>query len=60
MKKVKRVEKGPKDDGSRWAVVRDGVPVYRGPGLMRADAERIAEALLEPADVVCVKEADGE
>lgn len=60
MKKVKRVEKGPRDDGSRWAVVRDDVPVYRGPGLMRADAERIAAGLLEPADVVCVREADCE
>jgi hypothetical protein len=55
-----RVEKGPKDGGSRSMLVRDSVPVYLGDGLRRADAERLASALLEPAELVCVKEAPGE
>lgn len=55
-----RVEKGPKDDGSRWSIVRNGRPVYLGEGLMRADAQRIADGLLEPAELVCIREADGE
>jgi hypothetical protein len=55
-KKPVRVEKGPKDDGTRWIVVRDSVPVYRGPGLMRSEAERLAASLVEPAEIVEVNQ----
>ena len=50
-KKPVRVEKGPKDDGTRWMVVRNLVPVYEGSGLTRAEAERLAASLVEPAEL---------
>jgi len=56
VKKVARIEKGPKDDGTRWLVVRNKVPVYRGEGVKRADAERLAHGLLEPAELVQVND----
>ena len=56
-KKPARIEKGPKDDGSRWLVVRDSVPVYQGEGLKRSEAQRLADSLVQPAELVCVKEA---
>ena len=57
-KKVARVEKGPKDDGSRWIVMREGVPVYRGKGIRLSDARRLADGLVDAADLVCVSEKD--
>lgn len=49
-KKVAFKEKGPKDDGSRWAIIgEDGRKVYEGSGLKRADAERLAASLVQSA-----------
>jgi hypothetical protein len=56
--KVVRKEKGPKDDGSRWQVVRDLVPVYRGEGLTKSEAERLANSLAVPATIQCIKETE--
>lgn len=56
-KKVQRIEKGPKDDGSRWAVIgEDGRRVYEGEGLRKADAERLARSLVQGATISCVVE----
>jgi hypothetical protein len=56
-KKAQRIEKGPKDDGSRWAVIgEDGRRVYLGEGLRRADAERLAHQLVQSATISCVVE----
>lgn len=43
-----------KDDGTRWVVVRDGLPVYRTHrgGTTRAEAERLLSGLLEPAELL--------
>lgn len=49
-----------KDDGTRWRVVRGDVPVYgvaRG-GITRAEAERLAGGLLEPAEIVQINTRD--
>jgi hypothetical protein len=55
-KKIARKEKGPKDDGTRWMVVRNLVPVYEGSGLTRAEAERLAASLVKPAEIVEVNQ----
>ena len=44
-----------KDDGTRWIVVRDGLQVYPGSGIVKAQAERLAQDLLEPASIKQVK-----
>lgn len=42
----------PKDDGTRWLVVRHREPVYGpGVGITRGEAERLATGLLEPAEI---------
>lgn len=42
-----------KDDGTRWAVVRAGTPVYsHTSGLVKGEAQRLADGLLEAAEVV--------
>lgn len=43
----------PKDDGTRWLVVRHGRPVYAG-ATTRAEAERLASGLLYPASIIQV------
>jgi hypothetical protein len=58
-KKAQRIEKGPKDDGSRWAVIgEDGRRVYPGDGLRKADAERLAHRLVQDATITCVVESN--
>lgn len=44
----------PRDDGSRWIVVRDGHQVYPGKGVTRAQAEHLVNGLVEPAELVQV------
>lgn len=45
-----------KDDGTRWIVVRAGAPVYGVTrGLIKGEAQRLAEGLLEPAEVLQIK-----
>jgi hypothetical protein len=45
----------PKDDGTRWAVVRHGEAVYGpGQGTTRVEAERLAAGLLMPTEIVRV------
>lgn len=44
----------PKDDGTRWIIMRDGRQVYPGPGVTRAQAQHLAGGLLEPAEIVQV------
>jgi hypothetical protein len=44
----------PKDDGSRWSVVRDGQQVYLGSGVTRAMAEHLNNGLLVPGELVQV------
>lgn len=42
-----------KDDGTRWLIVRAGVPVYGSrAGTTRAEAERLLDMLLEPAELI--------
>ena len=55
-KKVVRVEKGPKDDGSRWSIFSNetGRQVYAGPGMRKADATRICDNLVHPATIKMV------
>jgi len=54
-KKVVRVEKGPKDDGSRWKVIgEDGRRVYQGDGIKKSDAERLANRLVQSATIEMV------
>lgn len=43
-----------KDDGTRWQVVRDGKPVYDGQGVMKSEAMRLCEGLLDEASIVQV------
>ena len=54
-KKVAFKQKGPKDDGSRWAIIgEDGRKVYQGEGLRKPDAERIAGRLVQSATLEMV------
>lgn len=40
-----------KDDGTRWQVVRNGRVVYHGEGLTKAQAHRLADGLVDPAEI---------
>jgi hypothetical protein len=54
-KKVAFKEKGPKDDGSRWAVIgEDGRRVYQGDGIKKSDAQRLANRLVQSATIEMV------
>jgi hypothetical protein len=54
-KKVAFKQKGPKDDGSRWAIIgEDGRRVYQGEGLNKVDAERLATNLIQSATLEMV------
>lgn len=44
----------PKDDGTRWVVLRDDGQVYPGPGVMKAQAEHLAAGLADPGVIVQV------
>jgi hypothetical protein len=45
----------PKDDGSRWIVVRHGRPVYPSHGgTTLAHAQQLEAGLLEPAELIQV------
>lgn len=44
----------PKDDGTRWIVMRNGEQVYLGSGVTRAQAEHLNEGLLVPGELVQV------
>lgn len=44
----------PKDDGTRWIVVRDGAQVYPGDGVARAQAAHLNDGLLVPGVLVQV------
>ena len=54
-KKVAFKQKGPQDDGSRWAIIgEDGRRVYQGEGLNKVDAERLATNLIQSATLEMV------
>lgn len=45
----------PKDDGTRWLVMRHGTAVYRSTaGTTRREAERLRDGLLDPAELLQV------
>jgi hypothetical protein len=44
----------PKDDGTRWVVMRDGAQVYPGSGVARAQAEHLNNGLLVPGELLQV------
>lgn len=41
-----------KDDGTRWIILdKDDHQVYPGTGIVKAEAERLADGLLEPGRI---------
>lgn len=44
----------PKDDGTRWVVMRDGRQVYPGAGVTRDQADHLNQGLREPGELLQV------